>query len=527
MSDNPLKMAVNNVDHHTDSHVREDIPSMTKQEVEQSYQRRLQKVAGMDTNPRKKSCFAITRVIQKTGANEHNHEDQDSVDDLDETNTEDISSEILDASKQTDIDPDPSSEDTVQSIATEDLSKDTSAVPTSNHIDVLPNISNLQQNAANQKSDSSLDQSAPLEKIDTNQSLSRFKVVKIESSQPFRRGRWLCQDYLNPPEGHTQPEKLPEIKPDKPFDDHGSGNSSAASSVHYVPGVDDPGKNPLTEGFQNASESQQHGRSMQSPASAQTTTTPGYGDQTPHMSAVVASGVALSDVASATSSGYQSAGSTMMTNSTNGQPPTQQAQGSVPPTSFSQPLATVSQTQIPSNNVTSGTPGLQEYTDYIPNTDYIPSQPQNSTSNQAASSTASGQQTPAQTVPVLGQQEFQPAQTPAATSNASTTSVVAEQAKDSNSTVDFQTQKSIASASQASVQSGGGDVPAETASASGGSGGIDGAEKGATGQDQQPEGQRSPSIAAKGASSQSSLAPPLILQTLKAMDPQGANNDER
>ena len=27
----------------------------------------------------------------------------------------------------------------------------------------------------------------------------RFRVVKIESSEPFKRGRWLCMDYLDHP----------------------------------------------------------------------------------------------------------------------------------------------------------------------------------------------------------------------------------------------------------------------------------------------------------------------------------------
>lgn len=31
----------------------------------------------------------------------------------------------------------------------------------------------------------------------------RFKVVKIPFTEPFKRGRWTCQDFFDPPEGHV------------------------------------------------------------------------------------------------------------------------------------------------------------------------------------------------------------------------------------------------------------------------------------------------------------------------------------
>lgn len=247
MAETPIRqhgrLSVNNSDHNTDSNVCDDIPTMSKEEFGQSYQRRFQKIPSMDTNPKKKSSFVITRVIKKSVLSDHTHEDQDSVDDLDETNTEEFSSDILDTSKQTDIEPDPSSEDTVHSIATEDLSREVPNPVVTTTTDTsykAPPVA-----VQPQKSDPHLDQGS-YEKIPVYniQSLSRFKVVKIESSQPFRRGRWTCQDFLNPPSAERLPEKV-----EKSFDDVGSGNSSAASSVHYVPGVDDPAKNPLSDGF--------------------------------------------------------------------------------------------------------------------------------------------------------------------------------------------------------------------------------------------------------------------------------------
>lgn len=39
----------------------------------------------------------------------------------------------------------------------------------------------------------------------------RFKVVKIESTEPFRRGRWMCMDYLD--HSVNQPHNSPFVKP--------------------------------------------------------------------------------------------------------------------------------------------------------------------------------------------------------------------------------------------------------------------------------------------------------------------------
>lgn len=47
----------------------------------------------------------------------------------------------------------------------------------------------------------------------------RFRVVKIESSEPFKRGRWLCMDFLD------QPSVQPTLSKDEP----GSGASSSGS----------------------------------------------------------------------------------------------------------------------------------------------------------------------------------------------------------------------------------------------------------------------------------------------------------
>lgn len=149
----------------------------------------------------KKSSFQITKVITK------NKDDADAVDDLDETNTEDISSGLLDSSKMTDADQEPSSADTLHSPGADDLWP-------------LPSAMNKLPSAVTE----------PKEKVvDTH---SRFKIVKIESKDRTKKGRWTCMDFADPE--HTEKS-----------DEHGTGNSSATNSIYYIPGADDQSKSPF------------------------------------------------------------------------------------------------------------------------------------------------------------------------------------------------------------------------------------------------------------------------------------------
>ena len=233
MAENPVqspvdKMAGNSLDHRAGE---PSPPSVSKSNIDASFQKNLQKMS-MDVPQAlqaalspvgqrpaaKKSSFQITRVITKN--------DDVDADDLDETNTEDMSSDLLDISKTTEsgaIEPDPSSEDTVE------MAPEAEELQNTKEINHRPPIQAQQ-----------FDDSVQLdEKEKVNDGQSRFKVVKIESKEPFRRGRWTCLDFLDPPS-----EKLTEKTSEENF--VGSGNSSAASSVHYIPGVDDPSKNPLS-----------------------------------------------------------------------------------------------------------------------------------------------------------------------------------------------------------------------------------------------------------------------------------------
>ena len=65
----------------------------------------------------------------------------------------------------------------------------------------------------------------------------RFRVVKIESSEPFKRGRWLCMDFLDHPSIQTSLSK----------DEPGSGASSSASlSSDHFPVHEDLVQQPVS-----------------------------------------------------------------------------------------------------------------------------------------------------------------------------------------------------------------------------------------------------------------------------------------
>ncbi|KAK2141250.1 hypothetical protein LSH36_1134g01002 [Paralvinella palmiformis] len=195
----------------------------------------------MGSQKPKKGSFQITSVINRKQLDslDRTYEDADSIgDDYDETNTEDLSSEILDTSKMTDIDQDPSSEDTVQSLVIDDHVRGSIA---------LPNSLAIARDKVKQSSGTTTTQqpnTAPEPEIVTGQSqvttgddpnfgATRFRIVKV-SNERFVRGRWSCYDYQN--SERTCREKSNE--------DLCSGNSSATGSVHYVSG-DDLSKKPF------------------------------------------------------------------------------------------------------------------------------------------------------------------------------------------------------------------------------------------------------------------------------------------
>ena len=163
--------------------------------------------------PKKKSTFKITSITKNTSEKDGNEylihdNDLDSQDDLDETvdsHNEETNSFLDSSSKYTDL----NNQDRL--LSPDEIIKDT-----------------ISHEVLKDK---------PEEVV--KEKPARFKVVKVETKEPFKRGRWICYDCLDLPEKNEN--KQEEIKVS-------SGSSSAANSIHYIHGVDDLSKNPLLAG---------------------------------------------------------------------------------------------------------------------------------------------------------------------------------------------------------------------------------------------------------------------------------------
>ncbi|XP_061180088.1 TSC22 domain family protein 1-like [Saccostrea echinata] len=206
MASNSDKMAVT-VDNHTNSPVNEE---NSRDENDSKV------VVGANKHGaegvHKKKTFKITSVTKNRGGSSEaqiGELDGDSLEDLDETvesHTEDASSEILDGSKYEDVgDQSPLEDNTFTTDVEAEAGKE-----------------------VKDKGD--------------QHTVTRFKVVKVETKEPFRRGRWTCRDSLDTPAmADASDTKVSTKEKDKV----NSGNSSACSSVHYDYGQDEPSKNPL------------------------------------------------------------------------------------------------------------------------------------------------------------------------------------------------------------------------------------------------------------------------------------------
>lgn len=162
-------------------------------------------------DPARKKTFKIISV-KKGGSGSGDlagDNDGDSIDGLDESQTEDLSSEFYDSSKATDLDMD---HDGLMPLTPDEVTSTTTIV-------------------VKQKPD--------------RDSQSRFKVVKIETKEPFRRGKWVCYDFFDtaPASVVTLEKNGSKMTEDSIIHSALSGNLSSSSSVHYVHDVNDSSSN--------------------------------------------------------------------------------------------------------------------------------------------------------------------------------------------------------------------------------------------------------------------------------------------
>lgn len=196
----------------------------------------------VDGNFKKKGTFKITSITKSYhGPDMSNDTEQemehDSLDDLDETvesHTEDASSEILDISKHTDggEQASPMEEET------SDHAIHVNTHTTAHKTDLSSGVHtvNKPEQSSNGSTNVKSEQSSVIKEKPEQQGPhpTRFKVVKIETREPFKRGRWRCHDTSDFPAPEKSDSKI--YIPDS--------NTSGMNSIHNVGAVDDPSKNP-------------------------------------------------------------------------------------------------------------------------------------------------------------------------------------------------------------------------------------------------------------------------------------------
>lgn len=162
----------------------------------------------------KKSSFQITRIVKTSEAG-------DSTDDLDEvTSIEDVGSNVTEKSANANL------ESNVHSI-------DTPRSPGS--AEDVESLSSCQKHLCLKPSHHS---SRP-RPSDIN---SRFKIVKIVSNKPLRRGRWMCLEFVDPPHLSVSLEKQTKHNDDM----ESLVSSCIASPIYYVQvEKEDPSNNPF------------------------------------------------------------------------------------------------------------------------------------------------------------------------------------------------------------------------------------------------------------------------------------------
>ncbi|XP_016139114.1 TSC22 domain family protein 2 isoform X1 [Sinocyclocheilus grahami] len=163
---------------------------------------------------KKKSCFQITSVTQAQVAANNATDDTESLDDPDESRTEDVSSEIFDRSR-TEVCDRSSSEEALNNVGDSEGQTPQNGGFGPRHLGHHQGIQASGTQTAQVTSSSSA--------TTITSCSSRFRVIKLDhgTGEPFRRGRWTCMEYY---------EKDPE----------GSGMSRTVDSIRHT-NVTEPG----------------------------------------------------------------------------------------------------------------------------------------------------------------------------------------------------------------------------------------------------------------------------------------------
>ncbi|KAF0042038.1 hypothetical protein F2P81_005570 [Scophthalmus maximus] len=166
----------------------------------------------MSKMPKKKSCFQITSVTQAQVAASSITDDTESLDDPDESRTEDVSSEIFDVSRtELGVCDRSSSDETLNNVGESQEGRPPTAAPVNGGLSyksvgpgrVTPRTSggSVPSSATHPPTGSStvspsVAHTAP--PVSTGCG-SRFRVIKLDHGigEPFRRGRWTCTEFYD------------------------------------------------------------------------------------------------------------------------------------------------------------------------------------------------------------------------------------------------------------------------------------------------------------------------------------------
>ncbi|XP_052404334.1 TSC22 domain family protein 2-like isoform X1 [Carassius gibelio] len=179
---------------------------------------------------KKKSCFQITSVTQAQVAANSATDDTESLDDPDESRTEDVSSEIFDTGR-TEVCDRSSSEETLNNVGD-------SEGQTPQNGGFVPRNSSQASGTQTVTSSSSA--------TTITSCSSRFRVIKLDhgTGEPFRRGRWTCMEfYEKDPEGSVMSRTVDSIRHTnviEPGADRDSGLGATVGSV-MAPDVNSDG----------------------------------------------------------------------------------------------------------------------------------------------------------------------------------------------------------------------------------------------------------------------------------------------
>nr|XP_055058959.1 TSC22 domain family protein 2-like isoform X1 [Misgurnus anguillicaudatus] len=202
---------------------------------------------------KKKSCFQITSVTQAQVAANSATDDTESLDDPDESRTEELSSEIFDMSRtdyETEVSARSSSEETLNN-GSEQEGHLPAVAPLNGGFVLRKSAGSVQTSGAQQAGTASTTQPAQVTNSSSATTIasctSRFRVIKLDhgTGEPFRRGRWTCTEYYEKDsEGSVINRTVDSIRHTnvtEPGADRDSGLGTTVGSVMAQVGVSGQG----------------------------------------------------------------------------------------------------------------------------------------------------------------------------------------------------------------------------------------------------------------------------------------------